>query len=527
MARALLGIASAIALVTLLSKGVGFGRELVIAAIFGADVAKDAYTAAYIIPSFSLIMLGGLTGPFHTAIQKVIATLRQQERGDQIAGVVASIALAVTVAMGLIAIACFVGAPWLARLCAVKASEPVYLLSVAQLQIMAPLILFGGWIGILCGISNDQGDYLRPSLSPLIASLAVVAAILFRPDPMLLAWGTLIGGVGQVLLQAPAAFKLWRSRPAGAPGLDLAHPEVRGIWVVLLPACVSSTVGTIAVLIGTNFASALEAGSISVFDFANKLIQLPLGILMTALLIPLFPLLTQAAVAGDRAELFRRMNQGLMTIGFAIFPLIALFIAAGEPLVAVVYQRGAFDAHDTQMTALVLALCSLGIWAYAIRDLMIRVFYALDDGRTPLMVSVASLAVTTATMAAVIGPYGLNGVAAATSAVTVFNCVAIAVLLRRKLGELPLGDSAPAMGQAAIAAAIAGVAAWGIGLWLPAPATFLPALERLVAQGLVLTAAYAAVLALLGQPVAAALTSVFYRLARKRAPVAEDAPNRV
>lgn len=517
MGKGLLGVASAIAIVTLISKAVGFGRELAIAAVFGADVGKDAYTIAYIIPSFSLVMLGGLTGPFHTATQKVIASLRQQGRDGEVAGVVLAIAALVTLVMGALSLAGYVAAPWLVRAVAARASDPVFALAVDQLRVMAPLILLGGWIGILCGVSNDQGDYARPSLSPLVASLAVIAAVLWRADPMLLAWGTLVGGVGQVLLQAPAAWRLWRSRPTDAPAVGLGHPEVRGIWGVLLPACVSSTIGTISVIIGTNFASSLPAGSISVFDFANKLIQLPLGILMTALLIPLFPLLTQAAVAGDRAELFRRMNQGLATIGLATFPLVALFVAAGEPLVAVVFQRGAFDATDTRLTAVVLAICSLGIWTYAARDLMIRVFYALDDGRTPLMVSLASLGVTVAAMAAVIGPFGLNGLAAATAGVTVFNCVAIALLLRRKLGELPLGDSTPMVVKAALAAALAGAAAWLVGPWLPPTTGFFEALARLAAQTAVLAAVYAAALAAFGVPVGAVAASLVARV-RRRSP---------
>lgn len=522
MSKGLLGVASAIAVVTLLSKAVGFGRELAIAAVFGADVGKDAYTISYIVPAFSLVMLGGLTGPFHTATQKVIATLRQQGRDAEVAGVVAAIAALVTLVMGALSVVAWAAAPWLIRAVAARATDPVFVLAVEQLRVMAPLILLGGWIGILCGVSNDQGDYARPSLSPLVASVAVIAAVLWKADPMLLAWGTLVGGVGQVLLQAPAAFRLWRTRPASAPRVDLRHPEVRGIWGVLLPACVSSTVGTVSVIIGTNFASSLPAGSISVFDYANKLIQLPLGILLTALLIPLFPMLTQAAVAGDRAELFRRMNQGLATIGLATFPLIALFIAAGEPLVAVVFQRGAFDATDTKLTAVVLALCSLGIWTYAARDLMIRVFYALDDGRTPLLVSLASLGVTVAAMAAVIGPFGLNGLAAATAGVTVFNCLAIALLLRRKLGELPLGGSAPVVAKAGVAAALAGLAAWGVGPWLPPTGAFAEALARLVGQGAVLVAIYAGALAAFGLPVGAGLATVAARFRRRR-PVSEGA----
>ncbi|MEB3222072.1 MAG: murein biosynthesis integral membrane protein MurJ [Candidatus Sericytochromatia bacterium] len=498
MSKGLLGVASAIALVTLLSKAVGFGRELVIAAVHGAGVAKDAYTAAYIIPSFALILLGGLTGPFHTATQRVVTSLREQGRGAEVPGVVVALAAWVTLVMGGGAVLACLAAPALISAVASRAPEPVFDLAVAQLRIMAPLIVMGGWVGILCGVSNDLGDFKRPSLSPLVASVAVIGTVLWSSDPLMLAWGTLLGGIGQVLLQADAAVRLWRSRSPGTPPCPMRHPELRGIWQMLLPACVSSTVGTLAVVIGTNFASALPAGSISVFDYANKLVQLPLGVLMTALLIPLFPMLTRAVVSGDGEALRARLAQGVSAISLVSMPLVALFLSAGTPIVSLVYQRGAFTAADAEATARVLGLCALGIPAYAVRDLVVRVFYALNDGRTPLLVSVASLAVTAAGMAMVVSRWGLDGLALVTSGVTVLNCAATTWLLRRRLGAWPFGDGTGDAVRAAVAALVAGGAAHVTRLGLVGGS--LPGGEAvlLVAQALVLAVAYTGSLAVLG-----------------------------
>ncbi|HEY9723008.1 MAG TPA: murein biosynthesis integral membrane protein MurJ, partial [Oscillatoriaceae cyanobacterium] len=396
MGKGLLGVASAIAVLTLLSKGFGFFRELVVAAGFGAGVAKDAYTAAYIIPAFSLIMLGGLTGPFHTGAQKVMTAMRGRGEDEAVPGVMATILLAVTLIMGALSVVAYFEAPWLIRLVASQASPDVFAMAVAQLRVMSPLVLIGGLVGILCGISNDRGDFTLPSLSPLIASVAVIVAVLWRRgDPMALAWGTMLGGVGQLLLQAPAGVQLLRSGPIR---WEFKHAEVHSLFWLLLPASISSTVGTLNVIIGTNFASALPKGQIGIFDYANKLIQLPLGILMTALLIPVFPLLTQAVVAGDQDGLFRRLNQGISTIALSTLPLIAVFVAAGRPIVAVMYQRGAFTSDATKLTYEVLAFAALGIFTYASRDMMIRVFYALDDSRTPLLVSLFSMGTTAAGM---------------------------------------------------------------------------------------------------------------------------------
>lgn len=525
MVRGVLGIASAIALLTLLSKGFGFGRELVIAAVFGADIPKDAYTAAYIIPAFSLIMLGGLTGPFHTVTQKILATLRSRGQDAEVPAVMATILLSVAAVMGTLAVGTFFGAPWLVKAVASQIQPATFDLAVLQLQVMAPLVLLGGLIGIFCGISNDRGDYALPSLSPLVASLAVIGVILLQPSPMALAWGTLLGGVGQFLLQAPAAFKLLRAATPWPLRFD--HPEVIGMWGLLLPASVSSSIGTLNVIIGTNFASSLPQGSMAVFDYANKLIQLPLGILMTALLIPLFPVMTQAVVKGDKPELFRWMNKGLGTIALATLPLMALFVAVGEPTVAVLYERGAFRPEDTYRTYMVLALGSLGIFTYAARDLFIRVFYALNDSRTPLYVSLFSMALTAALMAALIGPFGLLGLAAATSLVTIANCLLVAYLLRRKLGGLAVAAFLPIFVKAGLAAGLAGAAAWAVGNWLKAPPGFfglavppgfVSHFSLMLVQSGALLFVYVVLLAVFGVPVVEQVRELAGRVRRKRAP---------
>jgi putative peptidoglycan lipid II flippase len=520
-AKGLLGIASAIALVTLFSKGVGFFREVVVADVFGPGMARDAYTIAYTLPAFALIMLGGLTGPFHTATQKIITTLRQRGHDEQIPGVVATILVAVITVMGAFSLLAFAAAPVLITLVGGHPAPAVTALAIQQLKIMCPLVVIGGLVGVFCGISNDRGDYALPSFSPLIASVAVIGVCLAWRDPLALAWGTLVGGVGQFLLQAPAAWKLLRSGPQLK--LDVRHPEIIDMAWLLVPAAVSSTIGTLNVMIGMRFTSQLNTGDISVFDIANKLLQLPLGILMTSLLIPLFPMLTRAAVDDDRPRLFLLLNQGLSTIAFATLPLIAFFVVAGGPLVATIFQHGAFDGNATVKTAAVLAFGALGIFTYAARDLMIRVFFALGDSRTPLIVSVLSLGLTAGFMALAIGPFGLNGLAAATSGVTIVNACLVAWLLRRKLGELPLGSSIPVIIKAGMAAVLGGAAAWAVVRGLPdvlGPLGMRGAMIlKLVTQGATCGIIYTLVLAMLGIPVVERFRDITKRF-RRAAPVA-------
>ncbi len=469
--RSIFGIASLIAAVTLLAKGVGFGRELVVAAFFGAGSAKDSYTIAYILPAFSLVMLGGLTGPFHTTTQKMIVNLKQQGHADAaIKNHVASLLLGVTLLLGLFTGLCFAVAPGLIALIAPDATPAVMDLAIAQLRWMSPLILLGGIIGILCGISNEQNDFMTPSLSPLVASVAVILVTLFlAPDPMALAWGTSLGALGQLAIQLPAARRFFSGT---RPSITLWNQPVQQAWQLLGPAALGSTIGTLHVMVGTRFAASLNAGSISVFDYANKLIQLPLGILMTALLIPLFPKLAAAASAHDHADLSRWLQRGIETILVLTIPLVALFVAASPSIVHCIYERGAFDHTATEQTAWILTICACGIVPYALRDLLVRAFYALNDGSVPLWTSAASIPVAIGLMAVATPVWGLSGLAVATVSVTVLNALILAILLKQKIRGWTRKPILTTLLKTGTAGLVATVSAYGIQHQLPLADTF-------------------------------------------------------
>jgi putative peptidoglycan lipid II flippase len=181
------------------------------------------------------------------------------------------------------------------------------------------------------------------------------------------------------------------------------------------------------------------------------------------------------------------------------------------------YERGAFTPEATRLTYMVLVFGSVGIFTYAARDLFIRVFYAMHDSRTPLFVSLFSMALTVGLMAVLIGPLGLFGLAGATSLVTIANCLLVAYLLRRKLGRLSLTGFMPQLAKAAVAATAGGAAAWGLGRVLTLPPGFLGHVARVAIEGGLLVAVYAGVLALLGVPVVAQVKTLAGRFGRKRA----------
>ena len=495
--RSLLRIASIVAFLVVVSKAFGFLREVVVAEAFGKGIERDAYNLAYQLPAYALVLLGGLNGPFHTATQSALTRLKEAGREDR-GGVILTLTALTGVVMGAIALTVYFLADPIVRIQGPWVSSETHSLAVNLLRVMAPIILIGAWVGVLCGISTDQGRYSLASLSPMVSSLAIIAAILWRPnDPLMLAVGTMAGAFLQLALQGIPALKFTRI-PKFAP---LSDPVLKDAGRLLWPAILSSSIGQVNVIIGTIFLSRAGDGAISAWAYANVIFQLPLGTLLAALLVPLFPRLTAAAARDDRPELLGLMNRGISIVALLAVPLAAGIALTATPLVRAAFERGKFAAtNGTEPTALVLSILALGLVAYAARDLLVRVFYATNDSATPLRVSIVSLFLNVALNAFFMFGlhWGLGGIALSTAIVTWLNLAQVAWALRRKLGSLDFRASWPTIIRAS--GATAGAAVIGhLLVRLSWPGGTLGALAELLVVGGAFGAAYAGLLLAFGQ----------------------------
>jgi len=519
----LLRAGTLIALLALLSKGIGFLREAVIFPIFGAGAARDAYAIAYNgLPALALILLGGLNGPFHLATMACVTRMRAAKDESSIPGVLLSLMALTAVGMGLLALAVGLGAPAVIGVIAPSADPEVVRLAVSLLRIMSPLLLIGGLLGVFCGISNVQDRFALPSLSPILSSLAIIGAVLFWRTPESLAWGTLLGGTLQLLAQAIPVLRGWPE--LGGSGAmkfaKLSHPAIAETLRMLVPAMASSSIGTLNVMIATAFASGLAVGVISRFNAANLLIQLPLGIMLTALLVPMFPLMTKAAAEGDGEGLKTWINRGFQTIVIAALPMTGLLIVLGESIIRLAFERGAFSVVDTRETALILGILAVSIAAYAVRDLFTRVFYAKNQSRTPLLVTAVSVATTFFFCWLLVGRFGAAGLAAATAAVTFTNLLLLGAFLRHDLGDLGLASGMGTFGKAFIATAAVSVLCWTARPFLPGEGQVGAIVELVVLGGLGLLV-YGGLLSAMRVPLVSALLGA--RRAKQK--VAEARPS--
>jgi putative peptidoglycan lipid II flippase len=477
--RSLVNIASIVAIATLISKVFGLARQVILAAAFGTSAPYGAYQYASIIPSLFLILLGGINGPFHSSLVSVLAKKDNKESAtivQSISSLVGLVMLGVTVLM-------VVFAPQLITLMAsgLTNTEPeVREMAIQQLRIMAPTAWFAGMIGIGFGALNAADVYWLPSVSPLLSSVAMIGSVvglwLWKGSALMSAENGAMAGMvlagafvaGTVLQWGAQAIAQHQQGMGGFKfRMDLQNPDVKQVMRLMGPALFASGMLQINVYTDMQFTSYLPnpSAAVSALDYANLLVQTPLGILSSMILVPFLPIFSKLADPQHWGELKQRIRQGLLITATAMLPLGALMIALSKPIVQIVYERYAFSPESSTLVATVLIAYAFGMFVYLGRDVMVRVFYALGDSDTPFKISIVNIGLN-ALFDYFLLPLGVQGLVFATVSVNVLSLITLTYFLNRKLNGLPWRSWGISIVGLTIASIIAGGASYGVLTWM-------------------------------------------------------------
>lgn len=470
--RSLAGIAGIVALATLISKVFGLFREQAMAAVFGVGPVVNAYAYAYVIPGFLLILLGGINGPFHSAL---VSVLEKRDKSEA-APLVETVTTLVSIILLLITIFLVIFAPNLVDLLAPGLEPITRQLAIEQLRIMSPLALLAGLIGIGFGTLNAADQYWLPSISPLFSSVAVVLGIgviawqfgdaintpqYMKIGGLVLAGGTLIGAILQWIAQV---FAQWKSGMGTLKlRFDWRIPGVMDVLKVMAPATLSSGMLYINVSTDLFFASFIENAA-AAMRYANFIVLTPVGILSNMILVPFMPVFSRLAAPENWPELKTRIRQGMILTALTMLPLTALFVALADPIIRLIYQRGAFTSADSQMVVPVLIAYAVGMFFYLGRDVLVRVFYALGDGETPFRISIVNIFLNGLLDFLLVNSFKTPGIVLATVAVNIISMVIFLGLLNKRLDGLPLEEWGMTLLKLTLCSAIAGFASWGVNL---------------------------------------------------------------
>lgn len=462
MSKSIVKAALVIMAINLVSRLLGFVRETVIARQFGATSFTDAYLVAYTLPYFLQAVLGmALVSSIVPVVTKYLVENKEKE-----AWRIASITLNWTVLlMAVFTLIGIAGARVLVYLTAPGFDKTTADLATLLTVIMFPSLIFMGAGMLITGILNARKSFAMAAFAPGFANLIIIFSVIFlgKYGIHTLAWGTLLSMAGSMLIQAPV---LARVRFHYTWDWDFRHPEVRGIFYNLLPIFLGTAVNQLYLAINRIFASGLAEGSISALNYAGKLMNLPMGIFVLAVSTAIFPTLSEQSVKGDRKALGKTLVRGLKLVLLVTLPASAGLIALKEPIVKLLFERGAFNAIATQMTAQALLYFSLGMFAMAANMIITRAYYAVRDVRTPLYMGLLSILVDVVASIALTGPMGHSGLALANTIAAVFCTLGMYILLKKHLPDLYVSSLVLSVTKAVAASLLTALTAWVVWHYL-------------------------------------------------------------
>jgi putative peptidoglycan lipid II flippase len=466
--------------VTALSRILGFLRDAITAAYFGAGGAMDAFLVAFRLPNMlrNLFAEGSLTVAF---VPVFVETLEREgrDRADRLGHITFTVLGAVLL---IVSAAGVLGAPLLVQAMAwgFLAEPAKFELTVHLTRVVFPYIGLIGLTALAGGMLNALGDFASPALAPVVLNIAIIAAVVglsrfLSPPVRSAAYGVILGGICQLALQ-------WRAlRQRGFRfRLDLRwrDPALRRILYLLGPRVFGVAVYQVNIFVSTLLATWLPNGSVSYLYYAERLFQLPLGIFAVSAGTAALPSLSRLAARNDMEGLRDTLSETLRMTAFLVIPAaIGLWVLA-HPILRVLLQRGSFNSAMADATARALAFYALALVPVAGVKVVAPAYYALNDMKTPVWAAFWALLVDIAASLALMGPMKHVGLAFASSISNGFNLVYLLWHLRGRVGGLPLaGLGTPLLRMAAGAAAMGTAVAlssawvpWGGGRWMASTA---------------------------------------------------------
>jgi putative peptidoglycan lipid II flippase len=471
-----------------LSRISGLVREMVMARLFGAGQSYDAFLLGFRIPNLTrdLFAEGALSSAFVPVFSRYLATKSKRE-ASELASLVATALLLV---VGAICALGMIFSPQLVWLLASGFARVPgkFELAVTLTRVMFPFLLLVALSAQAMGILNALNQFGIPALSSTCFNVGSVAFGLGFGYTvgrwmgvsliMSMAWGVVFGGLAQWLFQVPSLFRhgiSYRLR------VDFAHPGLRNILRLMGPAILGNAAVQINVLVNTNFASSITDaaghvinGPVSWLSYAFRFMQLPLGLFGVAIASATLPAISRSAALGEMDDFRLTLSRSLGMVFLLTIPSSVGLIVLGPSMIGAVYQWGRFHASDTHQTALALACYSVGLAGYAAIKILAPAFYALNDARTPMLVSLASILINLAVASTMVKLAGLGhlGLALSTSAVALFGSAVLFVLIRKRIGRMH-GRALGASVAKILAASVAmGVACYfssrGMRIWMGA-----------------------------------------------------------
>jgi putative peptidoglycan lipid II flippase len=506
---------------TALSRIAGLVREVVAASYFGVRGPMSAFTIAFQVPNLvrSLFADAALQAAFVP-----VFTEQLERRGRNEAFRVASALLfVISVSLGLLTALFVLLAPVIMPLFAPGFDQHLTDLTIHLAQLLFPIVLLLGLSGLVVGILNSFDQFAVPAIAPLFWNLAIIATLIvlvprFEGEDQIYAYaiGVLIGTLVQLALPLP-----WLRRTGFRIVRNFNWRDERVIRVLKLMFPVTIGLGLINFNLSVDsiFATLISNEAPAAIDKAFRIYMLPQGVFAVALATVLFPTFSRLATRGDTEGLRNVQGSGVRQMLLLLVPCAALMMVLSEPITRIVYQRGEFNAAQTDLVSEALLFFSLSLPFAGINLILIRTFFSLQSPWTPTLIALANLGVNAGLDALLYEPMGIGGIPLSTAIVSLITTIALALVLRVRLGGLDLARTIDVGARVLIAGGLLTVVTFGVKEALSGLSDSLvdQTVLVLVASGAGL-AVYTALVLAFRVPEAHQITAVFrQQLARLRA----------
>ncbi|MDD2654753.1 MAG: murein biosynthesis integral membrane protein MurJ [Candidatus Omnitrophica bacterium] len=422
---------------TLASRILGFGRDIVIARLFGIYIYAQAFVVAFRIPNLFRDLLG--EGAANAAFVPVFSEYNIRHSKEEFWHLYNILLNILLIILSFLVLAGIIFAPFIVRLIApgFMASADKLQVTIRLTRIIFPYILLISLSAYAMALLNSLKHFSVPAFAPCLLNISIiVCALVFGEGIKGLASGVLIGGILQLLVQVPVVYK---KGFRFSFSLDFKHPAVRLIGKLMIPRILSSSIYQLNNFVDTFFGSLawiVGEGGVAVLYFAYRLIQFPIGVFSNSLSQATLPTLSVQALGEDHRQFKDTFSFSLRALFVVMLPASFGFIALAKPIIITLFSGGRFDDYSVVTTARVLAFYSIGLVAYGGTKVIQSCFFALKDTKTPAKVAFIALATNVILNSIFMFPFKISGIALATSLSAILSFIVLFIYLHRRIGDL-------------------------------------------------------------------------------------------
>lgn len=415
---------------TIISKILGFGRELSLGAAYGATSYSDAYLIAMNIPGVLLAVLGAVISTTFIPIYYE-AKLESEKTASFFTNNILTVICIISIITSIIG---FIFAEQLVKIFAVGFSGVILDTAVSFSKILLIGIIFNSINYVMTAFMQSNDNFIVPSLIGIPFNILIILSTIIstKTSPYVMVYGTLIAISSQFILQLPFAYKKGFKYKIQ---LKLKDKYIKKTFILVGPVLIGVAVNQINTMVDRSLASTLAVGSISALNYSNRLNSFVTGLFIATIVSVIYPTLSKLSSENNSEKFNQYVIRSVNTIILLVIPISVGAIVLSTPIVRVLFERGAFDSRATMMTSSALVFYSIGMVAYGLRDILGRVFYSLQDTRTPMINGAIAMGMNIVLNIILVKYMGHSGLAFATSISAIVCIMLLFKSLKNKIGD--------------------------------------------------------------------------------------------